>query len=383
MVGESALLYQLLYVCLVTHAISFISNVALNDLILRRMDMPSLLSWRATSRLHYLHVSTALHDMRHRLILPFIQDSQTLFTLLTQFGGLIVGRASLAFVQRELDTPLDTLELAIGNVCFHQFTLCLRSLLHSYSTLENFTVTTAAPSFVALRNITTIAQASLASGRRIVVYESETIAPCSVVAGMWTSALTNFVTAYTFGSAYPRLTFTLRGILSRPRLAAMSPEDVRVFNSLLSSGFELSFSSSEWLQSSQLGTVDSVPATNDCGKSAHACPHQGRFFGDDGSLLVLIDTLTVSRPYLQAQYVAPYGPMAAWRIPNVETCVNDCFNRDALLPPGIVTMLCRVLERDRASRVRFPKRLTFDTASDRLPYTLPPLRHGTRRYSVS
>ena len=366
-----------------THTLDITYSSLIHHIVFPYFDMPTLLIWRATCKEHYLAVLLELHQMRHRLLAPFTPDPSNLLTLLTRFGGLIVGEAALAYVRRHPMSIPHTLELAVGNISFQQFTFSLRAILQSLSIMEDFSITTSPPPVVALRHITSVAEARLASGSRILVYESDTVAACSIVAGMWSSVLMNFVTAYTFGCAYPRLTFNLRGLLSRPRLTTLAVNEAQTWNLLQSQMFHLSFACSEWFPTDPYGATSSQPTNCDCGRTLHMCPYQGRFFGDIGSLVVLLDVLTVSRMYLRSQYIAPYGPMVAWRIPNLEQCSNDCSNKDRFLPPGIVTMLCTILESDRASYVRLPRKLTFSTASDRLPFTLPPLRRGGRRYSVA
>lgn len=367
----------------ITHTPIIPYSALMNTIIFPYLDMPTLLTWRATCKKHYRSVSKELHHMRHRLLTPFTPDPSHLLTLLTRFGGLIVGEAALAYTLRDPTSPHDTLELAVGNVSFRQFTASLQSLLQSSSLFENLSITTPPPPVVALRHIATVAEVRLISGHCILIYESDTVTACSVVAGMWSSVLMNFVTPYTFACAYPRLTFNLRGLLSRPRLTALRVNEAQTWNQLQSHNFHLTFASSEWFPPEPYHDASSYPPRYECRRSLHMCSHQGRFFGDVGSLVVLIDVLSVSRMYLRAQYIAPYGPMAAWRIPNVEGCSNDCINKDGILPPGIVTILCSILESDRASYVRLPRKLRFSTASDRLPFTLPPLRRGERRYSVA
>ena len=345
--------------------------------------MSNLLAWRASSRSNHAAVSRTFHNMRSDIIAQFIPNPTTLLTLLTQFSALIVGEAALAYVCRDSPTVLSTLELTTGNVSFLQFSICLRDMVTSLSIMESFNISTPSPSFTALRHISSIAEARLTSGRRILVYGSDSVAACNVVAGMWTSALMNFLTAHTFGCAYPRLTLAGRGLLSRPRLAALSPSDEYLSDALKARGFEFSFSPTNWLLSNQLLSSATHFHAPECGRSLRLCSHQGRFFGDSGSLLIIIDSLTIDRLYLKSRSIAPYGPMVAWRLPNLEPCYRDCLNTDDILPPNVVSILCRFLERNRASHIRRPKQLTFAPANDRLPFTLPPLRRGSRRYSVS
>ena len=320
--------------------------------------------------------------MRIRLLTPFVPEPSKLNTLLTRFGAIIVGEAALSYVTRDLDIIPNTLELATGKITFVQFGACLRSLLQSPSLVASCTTITPIPTFTALRHVSCITDIRLVSGRRIVIYQSDTTAASSVVAGMWTSLLANFVTSYTFGCAYPRLTFNLRGILSRPRLAALRRDDINVWRTLETRGFEFFFSSSEHDISAQHSLSQPTGPTADCGRSLYSCTHQGRYFGDRGSLVVLIHVLSVSCSYLQMQYVAPFGPMVAWRLPNLGTCSNDCVHTDDVLPPGVISMIACSIEPDRASYVRLPHHPTVATANDRLPFTLPPLRRGSRRYSV-
>ena len=67
------------------------------------------------------------------------------------------------------------------------------------------------------------------------------------------------------------------------------------------------------------------------------CPQQGRYFGDDGSLLDFMDPLRADLTLLKERSIPPYGHMAVWRLPSYVICDNQCDEVDDILFPGMLT----------------------------------------------
>lgn len=344
--------------------------------------MISLLTWRRTCRGHYAAVSRELRRNRLDLLTRFLLDPDAFLNQLTLCGGMIVGEAALSYMLRDPDICFVTLEIAIGNTYFLCFTTLIRDLLEDDGSLQAAMLKTVPTDLAEQRNVSRVAEYRLRSGLVIIVYESATASACSVVAGMWTSALMNFVTEYTFGCAYPRLTLNLRGLLSGPRMETIGWTEFALISRLRQRGFDCRYSSSLWTSYEATGRPSGDLPLEGCGRMLYICPHQARYFGDPGSLVVVPDTLSVDPVFLRSRCIPPYGPMAAWRVSADSLCDSNCQEADPLLPPFALSMLSLFLDRDGGLRGCHPTFVTI-AALDRhlLRVTYPP-RYRSRRYTI-
>ena len=169
-------------------------------------------------------------------------------------------------------------------------------------------------------------------------------AASSQVPGYWTTALMNFVTAYTMGCAYPRLTFNNRALLSRSRSVAMDWSDRNVQGRLASHGFDSQYRPNGWPLYARGVCSTTRPVISMCGKSLYVCPFQSRFFGDPGSLVIFYGGSSVDLQGLRDLSGAPYGPMVAWRLPSQGICEGSCAGDAAVLPPFSVSMLMQFMD---------------------------------------
>lgn len=96
--------------------------------------------------------------------------------------------------------------------------------------------------------------------------------------------------------------------------------------------------------------LPSVPATSDsqginydtssdgCWCHRYVCPSQGRYFGDRGSFVGFFDPLDGDEARCVEDNVAPFGPMAVWRIMSSFSC-DDCSDVYAdILDEGVTSI---------------------------------------------
>lgn len=350
-------------------------------LVFAYLPMTSLLSWRATCHDNYVVVNVELRASLLALVARFLPDPTLFLQMLIPWSALIVGEAALSHVLQELSVCNSSLEIAVGNLYFKPFLRSLSRFLPLGTVVDTSVVKNAPPGFAYHRHITRFAQYRLMSGMFIVVYESSTPSACDVVSGYWTTALMNFVTPRTIGCAYPRLTLNNCAVLCDTRLSTMDWADHAMKRTLDRLGFESAYGSRGWPLHAR-GPSSTRAIIEDCGRTLYVCPHQGRFFGDRGSLVLFCDGFSVDFKEIRQMSVAPYGLMVAWRLPCSIWCEGNCIMDTTVLPAYVLTMLtmfavdCSPYERSR------PVVHTISDAHDLKPTVTPPVSTRGRRYSI-
>ena len=316
------------------------------------MSMTSLLSWRATCRDNYLVATYDLRRFLHALILRFFPDPRAFLQQLTRWGAFIIGEGALSVVLHDSSICNNTLEIAVGSLVFDPFVHRLESLLPFGTHLSSLIEKPAPISFPSLRHITRIAEFQLKSGLIVEVYESTSPSACDVVCGAWTTALMNFVTEFSLGCAYPRLTLNYRGTLCDGRVQSTRWRDQCTHDGLMAKGFEFAHYSSTWSQHIAGPYVSSIVSMTGCRRDLYICPTQGRYFGDPGSLVLFFQGLFANMDIIRDSCVAPYGTMSAWRIPSKEECVSQCVKDASVVPPYVISLLIRFVEDTRFMEYR-------------------------------
>ena len=347
---------------------------------LEYMSMPSLLTWQMSCHDAYLSVNHHLRSTLHCLLSRFVPKLAYFLQILAPWGCLIVGEAALSHILHNPSICNASLELAIGNLYFQPFIHCLLRHLPYGTLLHSLKVAPAPDGFPFHRHITRYAEFRLTSGLFIVLYESSTPSACDVVSGYWSTALMNFVTGYTFGCAYPRLTFNQFSLICDSRTASMAWWDHDLALRLEHLNF---FTDTRPLVSpSSHGLSSILPALDRCGKSMYVCPMQGRFFGDRGSLVLFYDGFCVDLVVLRELGVAPYGPMVTWRLPSTGTCDSNCLKYDKVMPPFIVSMLSMFAEETSGFARAHALVHTIADPGSHDPIISPPVNPRGRRYSL-
>ncbi|KAI0706594.1 hypothetical protein C8Q76DRAFT_800999 [Earliella scabrosa] len=194
------------------------------------------------------------------------------------------------------------------------------------------------PEFTRHRDIRRVSPFITTSGLSLWVYESDSVSACSPISRTFCSALMNFVTEYSFGCAYPRLTLSKKSLQSDLSLDTLSNEDYTVSHRLKSFGFEFATHPAEWPEYRNRVSCDATSNAFPCFHDKYICPDQGRYFGDKGSLVAFMDTLGVDPAFARARGIMPFGHAAAWRLWNSSRCVQLCAFLDDLLHEGVVSM---------------------------------------------
>lgn len=146
-----------------------------------------------------------------------------------------------------------------------------------------------------------------------------------------TTALFNFVGAVTFGCAYPSLTFRRRGF--RRNLGGLSTQDLADLAFLQSTG--------DFTLRTILGHtgIASGKEVYPCQRAVFLCPRQGRFFGDNGTLIQGFAPHRTLHRALRRRHHAPYGFATIWRFSTTRTlCDGPCTTHDPLLPDRIISI---------------------------------------------
>ena len=114
----------------------------------------------------------------------------------------------------------------------------------------------------------------------------------------------------------------------------------------------------------------------------YICPHQGRFFGDPGSLIVFNEGLASGLDALRDQSVAPYCLMVAWHVPVTGICAEGCLKTYRVLPPYVVSMLSQYAEDTSVAARPADVLCTISDADGRFTIVSPEVPTVRRRYSM-
>ncbi|KAI0745190.1 hypothetical protein C8Q76DRAFT_606786, partial [Earliella scabrosa] len=303
----------------------------LHGIIADFMEIETLLRWRGVSRSQYHHGTASMRRTLLAILRQFFESPTKFLKHLTETKAVVGGVVAVALVLRDVTVVGSSIQV-------HAATFWYRRLVERLSTcpflapnvLRRRTLTIDVPYSVE-RDITTGTIFDLANGRTIVVYRSSLISPCSALSRLPLTALMTFFTEHTFGCAYPRLTLRRRALLSDIRLRTMSELDEQDFADLLMAGFSFAVSPTAWPEHRATDADPPRSNTHFCLRRQYLCPQQGRFFGDSGSLIALLDPLSEEGRGVRARSIPPFGPMVAWRLLNTYNCIEGCDFRDQLL----------------------------------------------------
>ena len=117
------------------------------------------------------------------------------------------------------------------------------------------------------------------------------------------------------------------------QLANSRPAELDMYERLEACGFSFREDPTDW---PDYALQAHLAKTSGCLRFLHLCPQQGRYFGDEGSLVAFIDQLGTPLRDLKARNLPPYGIMAAWRLPSDVVCEDDCDVLDDVLGPDML-----------------------------------------------
>ncbi|KAI0708393.1 hypothetical protein C8Q76DRAFT_626811 [Earliella scabrosa] len=310
-------------------------------MIAEDLDITDLLAWRAVCRANYHQVAGVLRRTVIATITPFFHLPCSFLRYLTKYRAVIGGASAIAFILRDRSVVSDTLEVYAASFWYASLVARMSSCPSNGKDTDKITAHSMSPAYSAERDIKAYSVFHLKNGRRVIVYRSGAVSACSPLSRAVTTAHMAFITEHSFGCAYPALTLRRRALLSDMRLSHMGLLDKESFNHLLSAGFSFAVSPSAWPQ--YPATAENFPAPQDddtlpCYRARYVCPFQGRYFGDPGSLIGLIDPLGDHASSLQRRSIPPFGPMVAWRLYSSFMCASTCDVHDVTLPDNIIAI---------------------------------------------
>lgn len=310
--------------------------------LVREMDIPTLLSWKATCSRNYVDVADELRDSLRRLLAAFVPSPSALLSLATRTHSLISGEFAIQYLLRDNAFVANCLDIYVGSVLFHTFIdeFTDDHTLSGYQTSSVLSIH--GEPYAYKRQVRQSLQVRLSTGKTIYVHASSTASPCHALACSPSSVGTTFITEFCFATAYPRLTFNRRGLICLSQLAGSMQTELDMYERLEACGFAFNEDPTSWTDYSPFSGNTRPDA---CLRSVYLCPQQGRYFGDRGSLVALVDQFEIGFRQLKSRGLPPYGIMAAWRLPSDVLCDEQCDVLDEVIGPDLLVTSV-VLEND-------------------------------------
>ncbi|TFK84162.1 hypothetical protein K466DRAFT_602240 [Polyporus arcularius HHB13444] len=280
--------------------------------VCQHLDLVSLFKFRRTS--HILLDATSLHlkACLLELVGRFVPDAHRLLEFLTEIKGYVGGDVALAFLLRDMDLALDSLELFLP-VTARAWNDFESHLIHSQSALkvpENHdrSFPPRRPPVLLSPGTRTTARFTTPRGT-LLLYRSHTSDALVPISQQWASHRLLYVNLRHSGAAYPRLLFKRRALLgtrpARPDGRVAEGQDLdELVRRDAERGFDVRLAAHQWEEL----------AVHGCGADVYLCASQARTFNDAGSLGFRLSPLA-------DRMVATW---VEWRLParNVAPLVN-------------------------------------------------------------
>ena len=306
--------------------------------ILREMDLPTLIAWRAASRTTYLQSVRVLKaDLRGAMDV-FLPCTDGLLHVLTECGAIIGGEFALNLLLRGDGFRPGRMDIFVNNSTFNRL---MDRMKHSSVVAAHVDWTgsvSMTPAYAHTRDISRRETFKTSRGRIIHVYEAFGVSACSVLARSWCTALMNFVGEFSFGCAYPRLTLSRHALVSDLRVSTLADEEYVTMARLIEAGYDLVSEPTQLPPYVHRARPDPPPGIFGCLADLFICPDQGRHFGDGGSMVVFFDPLRGDARSARVLAVAPFGVMAAWRLWSSQSCDANCAQQGGVVPRGMISM---------------------------------------------
>ncbi|PIL26236.1 hypothetical protein GSI_11991 [Ganoderma sinense ZZ0214-1] len=339
------------------------------------MDILSLSRWRSTCRVNYAQGTSSLQRTLTDHLRAFVPSVHQLVDIVTAHGGVFGGEIALSFILR--DDPYRPPTLEIYSSYSTHAKLC-KSILENPSIrthIENYAFSNNTLFRSVHRHIVSSLVVHLTNGRSIIVHQSYTSSPSAPISRAPCTALSNFVTPYSFGCSHPALTFARRALLADKELAIFSPFDFEALDRLLARNFSIAVSPSAWPEYRRIFEDGLLWSPEECRRDRFVCPNQGRFFGDKGSMVGYFDPLGADEERCMKNNVAPFGPMVIWRMMTTFECDDGCDYLDEALDHGVASIPV-LFRKDEFGELR-------DCISDGRTRTSPLYRYLKRGRSFS
>ena len=302
------------------------------------MDIRSLLRWRSTCSVNYIHGTASLRRTLMTRLQPFIPSPLHFVDIVTQHGAVIGGELALSFFLRHEDYRPSCLEIYASNFQYNDLCTAILDEPDIKQCVEKHVFLTSSVYHAMTRLVAETLIIHMKNGRTLYVYQSYTCSSSAPVTRSTCTALSNFVTGHSFGCSHPVLTLAGRGLLADRELMFLSARDNLSIDNLLAHGFSLAVSPTAWPEYRRDIDDDTLRSAEECWREKFVCPSQGRFFGDKGSLVGFFDPLSADEDKCVANNLAPFGPMVIWRSMSTFDCDDGCDFLDDVLEQGVTSI---------------------------------------------
>lgn len=210
------------------------------------MDLLSIINWRLTCKANYYQAIGSLRRSLTRMLGKFVPAPLAFLSIIDTNRGVLGGLFALAFILRDPSMLRTRLDVYASH---HEFKALCTSLLtdtrinktivhHMY---KHHTVLDALRTLVP-----TILIIRTASETTIRVHRSYTSSSTAPVTRAPCTALSNFVTAYSFGCSHPLLTLNCRALFSDQDIPEIPVRDRAIYDTLAKHNFTFAFLPSAW-----------------------------------------------------------------------------------------------------------------------------------------
>lgn len=300
-------------------------------------DLPTLLSLRLTSGDLGEHVQNVLETDRKTLLLHYVNNADLFLEHLRETRALVGGLAALSFILRDPSLRPTTLDVYVSSDQGELLEQRLEDDMDLDLELNDVVDQDPVLWFNTPRHTSRVCSYLCPDGRAINVHTSVSLSALDPIAMSGTTALINWVSPYAFGCGYPALTLRRRAF--GHAFAPSWPDLPALYDRLRANGFDLAPDPWSWPEYVSLLPPATGAWFRPCMRTLYLCPDQGRFFGDDGSLLNVFSLHDTDHDHLRELHQTPYGISIAWRLCfGGKPCNGRCPSTDPVLPEGVLTI---------------------------------------------
>ncbi|PIL31874.1 hypothetical protein GSI_06578 [Ganoderma sinense ZZ0214-1] len=299
------------------------------------MDILTVARWRAMCRINYAHGTSSLRRTLTNRLRAFVPSPHAFVDLVTSHGGIFGGEVALSFFLRLDSYRPSFVEIYSSNYNYEKLCEAILDDPSISARIKTHSFFTNTHSHAIHRLVASSLNIHLSNGLSILVHQSYTCSPFAPMSRTPSTALSNFVSRYSFGCSHPGLTLARRALLADKVTPSFTPYDSATFERLLSHNFSISVSPSAWPEYRRVFEDGSLWTPEVCWREKFLCPNQGRFFGDKGSLVGYFDPLGGDKGRCVKGQLAPFGPMLIWRIMTTFECGDGCEYLDEVLDQGV------------------------------------------------
>ncbi|KAH9925077.1 hypothetical protein B0H21DRAFT_700968 [Amylocystis lapponica] len=298
------------------------------DTILDLVDFRDTVQLRATGREGDQLFTCHMNNRYNALLGRFVTKTAALRAVLELTDSLVSGSVALAFFLRDKGWCPHDLDIFVP---YGHYLRVVNYLI----AVEGYSIATTSLTDYNFAEAVTHRTRLHRPGAVIDVLRCTSAFAVAAVPSFWSSHLMNFLSADSFGCAYPTLTFMRRGVLHPERLIEyrhVTPDIVRAMITYRLRAFDFRLNEVAWEREHNMNA--------DCVRSA-SCPSSIRFFGDRDSIVGSFAPLGSAarervRSGLPGEVTVVWGRGGD---PCGESCAADGFLEPTRLLVGLETML--------------------------------------------